>query len=378
MTKSGKTDWVGMSATLQALLDAGVPRRQIAERIGVPPDTLRRRIADLRARGHITTSPQAYGTQSLPVLPPERTQSRDLQVKFPDKKRSSFDVDRFLTTMIDYQDQLQAKSVSQKEATVTLRTDEPFAVAFTADWHVGSATVDYTKLWRHLKLILDVPNLYFGAVGDMMDNFVKAKIKSAMLHQLFGPQEQHDVLREIFRRIGHKCLFTTAGNHDDWTDSEAGIDIAASFYDSLQKAPYLRHGGGITLDFAEGVSYRIYAKHKYSFNSRLNRTHAAKRMHEIESPYDVGVLAHTHTPSTEHTDRWSGAYAKQTIHIVTGTYKVEDGYAQANGYGASAQAVSPTVIFFPHEKRMIPFHNIEDAALVLQALKTRGGADDGF
>lgn len=367
-----RVTWAERAKELQDLLDDGHDYGFIATHFGVTKDTLRGKMSYLRQQGLIHS-----GARHLPLkqlTQPDVPIDKAVKLDFPDKKRPEINLHDIMQSAIDMQRQIRLGGSSQKEATVHITTDEPFAIAFTADWHVGSAGVWYERLFQHLQLVLDVPNLYFGAVGDMMDNFVKAKIKSAMLHALFGPQMQHDVVKEIFRRVGHKCVFATAGNHDDWTDSEAGIDLAASFYEGICHAPYLRAGGGINLSFNGGeMEYRIYAKHKFSMNSRLNRSHGSKRMHELESPYDVGVLAHTHSPTIEHTERWSGAYGKDAIHIVTGTYKVEDYFGASNGYGASALAVSPTVIFFPHEKRMMPFFHIEDAVMMLRLLNKAVG-----
>ncbi|MCL6442053.1 MAG: hypothetical protein K6T83_01080 [Alicyclobacillus sp.] len=361
--------WADRVDELNEMLDAGYDYGTIAKHFGVSRDTLRGKMHYLRQRGLLQRRERQIPLREL--AKPETPIKKTIELEFPDKKKPEINLHDIMQSAIDMQRQLRLSGHSQSEATVDIKTDEPFAVAFTADWHIGSAGVWYERLFQHLQLILDVPNLYFGAVGDMVDNFIKSKIKSAMLHALFGPQMQHDVVKEIFRRIGHKCIFATAGNHDEWTDSEAGIDLAASFYEGICNAPYLRAGGGINLSFNGGeVEYRIYAKHKYSMNSRLNRSHGSKRMHELESPYDVGVLAHTHSPTIEHTERWSGAYGKDTIHIVTGTYKVEDYFGASNGFGASALAVSPTVIFFPHEKRMIPFFHIEDAVMMLRALSS--------
>jgi hypothetical protein len=53
---------------------------------------------------------------------------------------------------------------------------------------------------------------------------------------------------------------------------------------------------------------------------------------------------------------------------MTGTYKEDDKWARQEGFGARGRIGVPTVIFFPHERKMIPFKYIEDAAMMLEAL----------
>lgn len=364
------------------MLEAGYDYSAIADHYGVSRGGLRSRIAELRAHGYLTSSDERRANaeprrpthnsrapvKDLAVEAVTKTVTAEVRVECVDKKRSVFDVLEYLQHKIREQDILHRKDSGQGEATIHIHTDKPFAVAFSADWHLGSAGVDYATFLDHVRLILETPNLFVGTVGDLVDNFVKSRMKSAMLHALFGPQEQYDVVREIFRMLGDKMLWHADGNHDAWTDDESGVNMLGMMLsEAVANVPYLPYGGGINLVVNDGkVVYRIFAKHKYRFNSSFNATHGNKRMHELESPYDVGVTAHTHNPSVEHTHRWNGVYGKDIIHIVCGTYKVSDPYAAANGYGQSSWIAVPVVVFYPDEKRMIPFYHLEDAVEILK------------
>jgi len=370
--------WANRVNEIIDMMKQGMTTSQMAEYFGVKPSAMRMAISRLRKEGLLPSREEIlYGEQIVKV--PENRQQK-LTVKFPDKKESKFDYRQFLQKAIEMQELLREKSINQKEATVEIVTNKPIAIAFTSDWHLGDKGTDYRALLRHFDLFLSVPNLFIGLLGDYGNFFVKSKMKSAMLSQLFGPQEQFDVLEGMFKEIGHKVLFRTTGNHDDFLKDETGIDIAARFFEGCSHAPYLREGGGVNVKVGcddEFATYRIYVKHKYRFHSSLNPTNSHKRMHDLESPFDIGVLGHRHIPEVLHTDRWSGAVKKEMICLLTGTYKVDDTWARAEGFGQSSNIGCPTVILFPKEKRMIPFKYVEDAVMVLKLIDEVWNSDPG-
>ena len=352
--------------TIKELLLAGRTVAQLGDHYGFDRDYMRTILKRLRRKGLLPTRDAMEETLDSPAPPTLRHQ--EMTIQFPDKPIAEFNYRTFLKTAIDLQRQKLEKEISQKEATIKIYTDKPFAISFTSDWHLGSPYTDYEALLRHIDLWLSVPNLYLGTLGDITDNFILSALKSGALTALFSPLDQHDVAKQLFSDLSEKVLFTQSGNHENWTSSEAGMELAQSFYSNL-KAPYLREGGGITLVVNDLISYRLYVKHRYRFHSNFNVTNSGKRMHDMESPFDIGVLGHYHVPTFEHTHKWSGAMQRDIIYIMTGSYKVDDKWTREMGLAARGTAGCPTVIFFPNQKKMIPFRNVEDAAVMLQALQ---------
>jgi len=351
-------------ATIIELIKAGRSIAEIGDHYGYDKEYMRIILKRLRRRGVL---PSRESLETLPSPPPEVNQ-QVMKIEFPDKKEPTFNYRDFLKTAIDLQRQKKDKEVSQLEATVKIYTDKPFAISFTSDWHLGSPYTDYEAILRHMDLWLRVPNMFIAPLGDITDNFVIAAIKSGMLSTLFSPQDQHDVAQQMFTELGQKVLFAEGGNHEGFTSGEVGLDLAASFYKGL-KCPYLREGGGVNIIVNDFITYRIYAKHRYRYFSSLNVTNSVKRMHDMESPFDVGVIGHYHVPTFEHSHRWSGAMQKDTIFIVTGSYKVDDRWTREMGFAARGTIGCPTVIFFPNQKKMLPFRYVEDAAVMMESLQ---------
>lgn len=367
---AGNSKWDREVPTIKEFIRAGKTVAEMAEYYDQSKEYMRVIIKRLRRRGMLPSREALLA--GVPDVP-KRIHTQKMEISFPDKKEPNFNWRDFLQSAIDLQRQKQEKDASQLEATVKIYTDKPFAVSFSSDWHIGSDYTDYNALLSHFDLWLQVPNLFVGLLGDHMDNFVKAKYKSGMFASLFGPQDQTDVLRAMFEGLGKKILFKSGGNHEYFSFDEAGLDVAYDFYRAAGGAPYLREGGGITLVVNDLITYRVYAKHKYRYHSSLNVTNAVKRMHDLESPFDVGVIGHYHSPSIEHTYRWSGAMSKDIILIVTGSYKLDDKWARKEGFGARGVVGCPTVVFFPYEKKVLPFRFIEDAVLFLESTNKNWG-----
>lgn len=356
--------WEKEAGKIKELLELGKTSKEMGNYFGTSASNMRNIMSDLREKGLLPERDEIFNKEEKKE-PVKNIQEMDID--FLDKKEKDFDWKDFLNTAIDFQEQKKKKSMSQKEANINITTDKPFAIAFSSDWHLGSSGTDYVSFLKHTELITKVPNLLVAALGDLGDNFVQTSKKGGMFSALFPPGDQQDLIKEIFKELGNNVIFKTSGNHDNWTYLETGIDAARYMFLNSEKAPYLREGGGINITVNGEIEYRIYAKHKYRYNSSFNLTHTVKRMFEKVSPFDVGVIAHHHTPAIEQVSRWEGRYKKEPIFIRTGSYKIDDKWAREQGFVDAAIGV-PTVVFWPNEKRMVPFRRIEDAVLFLESL----------
>ena len=81
-------------------------------------------------------------------------------------------------------------STSQGHAKIKLDVKDrgQIAIVFTADWHLGSAGIDYDTFLRNMEYIIDTPNLYMAIIGDERDNFLPGfKSGSAVASQVLSP-----------------------------------------------------------------------------------------------------------------------------------------------------------------------------------------------
>lgn len=359
--------WEKEADTIKTMIEQGKTNQEIADYFDISESNVSSIISRLRKKGLV---PYRENIEEQKIDTTEENRQK-LKVDFKNTKKSELDWKDFIESAIGLQEQKKKKKISQQEAEIDIETDKAFAIVFSSDWHLGSKGVDYASFLKHIKMISSIPELLAGILGDVTDNFVKNKHKSGMFEALFSPQDQQDVVKEIFSQLGRNVIFKTSGNHDNWSFGEAGIDYAKYIYKNCRDAPYLKHGGGLEINVNDEITYRIYAKHKYRYNSSLNMTHTVKRLFEQESPFDIGIIAHHHIPAIEQVNRWSGKYKRNIICIRTGSYKINDEWARAHGFDGGQIGV-PTVVFYPNKKHMVPFWKIEDAVKYLKSINSGG------
>jgi hypothetical protein len=94
--------------------------------------------------------------------------------------------------------------------------------------HVGAAQSDVLFIKEHLKRIQDDPHARWVYMGDGGECVVKLS-KGDIYGQLFNPQQQVDLLVELFTPIREKGLFGIRGNHGHRVYRETGLSFDKNF-----------------------------------------------------------------------------------------------------------------------------------------------------
>lgn len=299
-------------------------------------------------------------------------------VKFLDLKHRMSTTGDVLEKVKHLQESIQGMSVSQDEAEVEILTDKPISLTFMGDCHVGHVNTDYELLEEHLGLIEQAEGAYLMTTGDLMENPVLHAIqKHGSMHQesMVSPKFQKQLVEHLFARVSDRVLAMLQGHHEEWSYTADDFDFG-EFITEQFGCPYLEHGGRLTVKVANpgdttGQDYRIVARHSYRYNSSYNLTHAPKQMIRFFKDGDIGVVGHHHEGAIEEGFLQPG---KPFIAIRLGSYKRDDRWARAVGYGTTTP-LSPTVILWPDKWRMVPFKSIRDGIEYLQFL--RGHELDG-
>lgn len=241
-----------------------------------------------------------------------------------------------------------------------IQTTHPIAVAFLSDLHIGNEGTDHEALLADVRRIAATPGLYVVLGGDVVDNFAaNPKLQHVASEDLLRPGYQWQIFGWLLRELEGSLLAVGEGNHDAWTRIASDLNPLLSF---LEEVPVINTGEGGLFELQVGNQlYNIARKHKPRGGSTENPTHAVKRWYK-NGPYqfDVGVIEHHHTPTVE--PFW--AHGLERLAIRTGTYKVLDSFASEHGFYGAELAV-PTVLFDPHERKMVPFKHLDDAILHL-------------
>lgn len=275
-------------------------------------------------------------------------------------------------TLEDYFDEARRRQEFQKSNGLRYRNqvcrkfeaDEPIAVTFFSDVHLGSSGVDYDQLQADVATIHQTEGMYVIHNGDEINNFIIGRLQACSRHDVLQPDAQWKFVRLFFQRLAAKTLCAVRGNHTDWTEMLSDVDVRGQICAHLNILD-IGHGGRVDLD-VNGAEYTIYMRHKYRFESQLNPFNAVVRMFEMIAPFDIGVIGHTHVAGIS-------TQCRQERHFVAirpGSYKVHDAYAEEWGFTGS-KCISPTVILMPGEKRMYHFESVKDAAEYLSFLRSR-------
>lgn len=243
--------------------------------------------------------------------------------------------------------------------------DLPIVVLMMTDPHYGSLKTNYTKLVNHLDIVENTPNFFLVTNGDDIDNFnVTTKAATGVYENPISPQRQTQSWMEKVKELDEKKKLgaMSFGNHNNMMFN-VGYDWLENFARDVQ-APIFTAGGFLHL--LEGDQhYGVAMTHRYWGSSKLNPTNACKRYLDFEFPQaDVVFLGHTHQSEILTFEKGG----KERIGLIGGTYKEDDTFARQHGIGGRAGNPGLSIMFFPHEHRMIGFKHIEDAQMLMTGM----------
>jgi len=262
-------------------------------------------------------------------------------------------------------------SNGQVFATIKIETDrDNIAIATSADWHMGSSSVDYASFGRNIDYISNTDGMYVLCVGDYRDNFVKFRTASCILDQIMGPKEQTQLLASILEefKAKNKVLAMTWGNHDDNRDEQnTGFSIVQHMFGD--DFVYFDGMGVLNLEIINKkrgttVSYSIVMSHVGKGYSMYNENHGQRRLYKEFYPGDVVVTAHKHTPAFQYTQMYSTAadqgkeFGGEAWFIQTGTFKTKFD-AFSNRYFGRGISGMPTILLSTTEKSVQVMKNPE-------------------
>jgi predicted phosphodiesterase len=259
--------------------------------------------------------------------------------------------------------------MTQESTTFRVPGNKPIGIAFLGDIHAGNQGVLYRQLKIDLQTIADTDGLYVAGMGDYIDNYKpQAKSGTGLYHGLFSdPNEQLAYITMRFRIAKGKWLCLAEGNHDAWDAKWAGIDRLPALAQDLETAYFSERGGTIFVDM-DDMRYAVVVKHDYRGKSQLNKGNSQRHMFDHFPEWvnaDVICLGHLHEPFMEQSMR----KGRSVTYFRSGTYKVHDSWAEAQGYTPSYGV--PVVVLYPHERKLVPFpgENFADAVAYLRQIR---------
>jgi predicted phosphodiesterase len=240
----------------------------------------------------------------------------------------------------------------------------PVAFALLADQHFGDPGVDYPRAQDEAQLVAETPGLYAILAGDVVNNFILAKLSQARFDTRLSIPDEWALLRGYLRILAPK-LQIVVGNHDQWVTRLAGIDyfrdVVAEFrptviYDSDDCLVNITVGSWV-------LPTRI--RHKWRGSSIYNPTHGIERAAKWDQDFIIGMGAHTHVSGVVRSFNIGGANG---MALMAGTYKRVDQYARRLGFAKSNTSTAVAVLIDEKERALVGFDNLKMVAKYLCAV----------
>lgn len=276
-----------------------------------------------------------------------------------------FEASRLWETAIEASRHVLEKQRRKRRQFIEL-PPEPVAIAFISDTHIGAPGVDYATMLSDAELVRDTPGMYAGFHGDGTDNWVIGKLNALQRGQAIGFDLERMIFEDWVNIIAEKLLWWVQGNHDDWSEKLVGsapnrelLKEAMALYDRNQCILKLKHGAR---------DRTVLVRHKWRFNSVFNPTHGLEvGWDRGDIDYDWAVGGHTHIATV---CRPFYRHNKLRYAILTGTYKLVDGFGEEIGFPEPKGRGCGAMVLHP-DGRQWWIEELREAAEFLGWLRTK-------
>ena len=217
------------------------------------------------------------------------------------------------------------------------------------DLHIGSKYFKKAILQEHLEVIKNDSHALVILNGDLVNNSTKTSIGD-IYEEVLNPEEQIDLLVELFEPIKDKIIGVVSGNHEARTYKQTGISILKNFcyrlglidvYSDVANATFLSFGKSKGRDNVK-QTYIIYNSHGRGggklIGSKANRVH---NLSTIMPNADLYIHSHTHAPITfkdsyvSADTRNKGISLQNRLFVNTNAYEGFGGYGEVIGLAPS-------------------------------------------
>lgn len=305
-------------------------------------------------------------TNKLPNTPSKLPKSALDEMKAAAESRDEWDEP--VEDVWKREEERSSRSIRKAKEASTFRWTAPsgtLLLTFISDMHIGPGTpCDFKRMREDAELIRDTPGCYAVLAGDQVDNHIKHR--SAVLASRSQPEDQYRLFEYYLRILGDKCLVVTSGNHDDWTNQIAGVDVLGRivrerrvFYSPDEAWLEIKVGGQ---DYIVGV------RHQYRFGSAFNQTHTVKQWLRLgPREFDIGCIGHHHEAAIEqHIYRDKFRWVCRP-----GSYQITSSYSRQFGFNHSIPTC-PTFVLHGDEHGIDGFKSIRSLKKAYSVMRSLG------
>jgi biotin operon repressor len=218
---------------------------------------------------------------------------------------------------------------------VKVRMDGPIGILHMGDPHVDDNGTDIVALERHGELVRKTPGLFAATVGDMTNNWV-GRLARLYADQSTTAKQAWTLAEWLVKSMDGHWLYLVGGNHDAWSGAGDPLIWITRQAGALYKASECR----MELQFPNGKTCRVNARHDFAGGSMWNPAHAPMKALTMGVRDHVAICGHKHESAMGVLKCPATGIVMHAIRVAS--YKVFDRFAMEKGF--RDQNISPCAV----------------------------------
>ena len=251
------------------------------------------------------------------------------------------------------------KSISKKSKRlidINVKIRGPIGICHFGDPHVDDDGTNLAEIFKLCDLVNKTDGLFAGNLGDVQNNWI-GRLKSLYGQQSTTAKESWRLTEYFLNKV--KWLYLIAGNHDIWSGDGDPLEWIMRDHPGVFEA----WGARMRINFPNGNSIRINARHTFKGHSMWNTAHAVSRAVQTGWRDHILTAGHTHVSGYQVLKDPASGLISHALQIAS--FKNIDSYAEKLGledkniFNAPVTIIDPkynsddnrlvTTIFNPYE-----------------------------
>lgn len=259
----------------------------------------------------------------------------------------------------------QAYEEAARLIKIKINVAGPIGIIHFGDPHLDDDGTDIGAAFYHSELTRTVEGLYGANVGDTTNAWV-GRLARLYAEQNMGRKRALKVAEHFVQSTN--WLYMVGGNHDGWAGEDDPIKWIAKQMGALYRPSEAR----IQLQFPEGESLTINARHDFSGHSQWNPAHGVMKSIQMGSHDELSTCGHKHVSGygvLKHPQDGTVCHALQIA-----SYKRYDRFAKEKGFRDQSLSPCAVTVIDPllprtHPDRIKVFWNADSGVKYLKLLR---------
>lgn len=226
--------------------------------------------------------------------------------------------------------------------TIKLKRNEPIAINWFGDPHLGSNSCDYARIREHTRIVSETKNMYGANIGDVADNWPWGGRLLQLYADMTANKARERALAKWFlEEAGIKWLIWLEGNHDRM---DPGF-VTYLRTVNANRIPMIDWRARFKVEFPNGQTFKIDSSHDHKGHSMWHNLHGQIRASLSGAAIcDLYIAGHRHCWAYAMNEMPDG----EIVHLARCRgYKFYDDHAVHHGYHDQQQGCSIVTILDP-------------------------------